>query len=538
MYVHQQDWANATRVSEAHDSASMGDILIAQAKACIERSEFTKAEALYVRAKKPELAVFAYKKANRWQDAIRIAREFLPHKVQELMGEHAAYMRGEQGLGQQSQEELMARGRQLEEGREFSQAIDAYLQVTAAQTKSHDFLEEVWENAVKLAMNHVPARIGEVVEIVSKRLIEISRFAQAAELYEGIDKHREAIAVYMQGGMWDQARELARQVGPKVEKEVNEAHRRSMAETGAAEDLVHSGNVAEGIEAYAQKGDWDKCREVAEQQGPHMLVKYASLHGAALIQQSTFAGAAKIFATYGTANSTTNVAMYRRLAKEILATNGDYDGGEVDNKSTRAILHLRQMLAKVVVGLRQAGDESLTREFENMAWIAHMTAAKDIAEERGATEARRKLALALLRTIRTIPADKAFYDAGQCCRQANDLSMAFVFLNRYLDITEAMEENEGTSTTLDNSDFADTGIPFDFPLPDKQFLADKDREKVRDYVLELSMNEKVQQSLNVAELDAVFKEMDAVRDAVQRNAGRGGANTDLFAIMRDTVNQV
>jgi len=52
------------------------------------------------------------------------------------------------------------------------------------------------------------------------------------------------------------------------------------------------------------------------------------------------------------------------------------------------------------------------------------------------------------------------------------------------------------------------------------------------------MNEKVQQSLNVAELDAVFKEMDAVRDAVQRNAGRGGANTDLFAIMRDTVNQV
>ena len=30
----------------------------------------------------------------------------------------------------------MSRGRQLEEGREFSQAIDAYLQVTAAQAKS------------------------------------------------------------------------------------------------------------------------------------------------------------------------------------------------------------------------------------------------------------------------------------------------------------------------------------------------------------------------------------------------------------------
>lgn len=116
--------------------------------------------------------------------------------------------------------------------------------------------------------------------------------------------------------------------------------------------------------------------------------------------------------------------------------------------------------------------------------------------------------MALLKHIRVIPADKAFYDAGQCCRQANDLSMAFVFLNRYLDISEAMEEHEASSTTLDNSDFADTGIPFDFPLPERQFLSDKDREKVRDYVLELSMNEKVQQSLNVAELDAVCKESD------------------------------
>merc|ERR1719171_419105 len=145
------------------------------------------------------------------------------------MGEHAAYMRGETP-GSQSHEELMMRGRQLEEGREFSQAIDAYLQVTVAQTKSHDFLEEVWENAVKLAMNHVPNRITEVVETVSRRLVEINRFAQAAELYEGIDKHREAIQVYMQGGLWDNARELAKQVGPKMEKEVAETHKRTMAE--------------------------------------------------------------------------------------------------------------------------------------------------------------------------------------------------------------------------------------------------------------------------------------------------------------------
>lgn len=66
-----------------------------------------------------------------------------------------------------------------------------------------------------------------------------------------------------------------------------------------------------------------------------------------------------------------------------------------------------------------------------------------------------------------------------CVLQASsDLNMAFVFLNRFLDISEAVEEHDTSSTTLDNSDFAETEIPFDFPLPEKQFLCDADREKV------------------------------------------------------------
>ena len=125
-------------------------MLTAQAKVCVERGEFTKAEALYVRAKKPELAVKAYKEAQRWNDATRIAREFLPHRVGELQAEHQAYLRGEGpshggggGGGGESAETLLAPARALEEGREFSKAIDAYLSVTAERAKSHDFLEEV-----------------------------------------------------------------------------------------------------------------------------------------------------------------------------------------------------------------------------------------------------------------------------------------------------------------------------------------------------------------------------------------------------------
>lgn len=43
--------------------------------------------------------------------------------------------------------------------------------------------------------------------------------------------------------------------------------------------------------------------------------------------------------------------------------------------------------------------------------------------------------------------------------------MAFVYSNRYLDLVEAIEE--GSLDMLDNTDFQDTDIPFEIPLPEK-----------------------------------------------------------------------
>ena len=80
------------------------------------------------------------------------------------------------------------------------------------------------------------------------------------------------------------------------------------------------------------------------------------------------------------------------------------------------------------------------------------------------------------------------------CREAKELSLAFVFLNRYLDITELMDEG-GDASELDNVDFEDTDIPNDFPLPTQHFVEEATREEVRDWVLALSMDQQVEQTL-------------------------------------------
>lgn len=54
---------------------------------------------------------------------------------------------------------------------------------------------------------------------------------------------------------------------------------------------------------------------------------------------------------------------------------------------------------------------------------------------------------------------------------------------------------------LDNSDFTDTDIPFEVPVPDKQHLPEEKREEVKEWVLAVSMDQKVEQVLPTDERD-------------------------------------
>ena len=59
--MHNQDWDAAQRVAEQHDSDSVSDVLVGQARFAFEEKEFQKAESFLLRAQRPELAVKYYK---------------------------------------------------------------------------------------------------------------------------------------------------------------------------------------------------------------------------------------------------------------------------------------------------------------------------------------------------------------------------------------------------------------------------------------------------------------------------------------------
>ena len=75
--------------------------------------------------------------------------------------------------------------------------------------------------------------------------------------------------------------------------------------------------------------------------------------------------------------------------------------------------------------------------------------------------------------------------------------MAFVFLNRFLDIYDAIED--GSTDMLDHSDFADTDVPYDIILSEDHSIPEEEREEAKEWVLAVSMDQRVQQVLNTDE---------------------------------------
>jgi intraflagellar transport protein 172 len=94
-----------------------------------------------------------------------------------------------------------------------------------------------------------------------------------------------------------------------------------------------------------------------------------------------------------------------------------------------------------------------------------------------------KVILGFPRYVTVIPAEKAYYDAGMAAKAGKKDAVAFQYLSRFLDIREKIEEGERDSSSMDNTDFATTDFPFNFPLAGTMAVSDDKFEEANDWIL-------------------------------------------------------
>ncbi len=187
------------------------------------------------------------------------------------------------------------------------------------------------------------------------------------------------------------------------------------------------------LKMYSQNGEWEKCLELAQQQGPGILAKYVALYAADLIRSNAALSALELFSKYGCPATPQNFNIYKHLCAEVYKQSLEGAAGY----STYA--NLRNMMLSLVEELSSTAEAGSLhhREFEQHLTISHYLATR--AAFQGVDQLKTlvaKLSTSLLRHTDVVPADKAFYESGLHCKAVGWENMAFIFFNRFLDLSE------------------------------------------------------------------------------------------------------
>ena len=135
-------------------------------------------------------------------------------------------------------------------------------------------------------------------------------------------------------------------------------------------------------------------------------------------------------------------------------------------------------------------------EFYRYMMVTHLLLLKDEVAKNRLDRVQARLCTSLLRYSKDIRADKAFLDAGQANKKISNNDMAVIFLNRYIDLYDAIEDPE-TNGITENAEFEETDIPspYDISLPEKNMMSADQRQAILDWVLEINMDGNVGQAL-------------------------------------------
>lgn len=295
---------------------------------------------------------------------------------------------------------------------------------------------------------------------------------------------------------WKKALEYCQEFAPELKSRVEKARHATVIEEGTPDERQSIGDTDNAIDMWMQRGEWEKVLKAADEQGQNSLAKYLGLRCKTLCDRNEASLAVETMIDYTPPALASFISSMERVVKAVVGCGKDIHESPAYEQTVSKLFHILYKFMKDIKSPRTNIPADSYKVLDQLLLVVHFSCIQIEARNNDMLQLAAKMGMSLLRYIDLIAPDKLFYLAGMACRNATQLSPAFVYLNRYLDLSEAIED--GDSFMLDNSDFADTDIPSpeDFELPKNQYISDDAaREEIRDWVLALSMDQQIQESL-------------------------------------------
>ncbi len=126
------------------------------------------------------------------------------------------------------------------------------------------------------------------------------------------------------------------------------------------------------------------------------------------------------------------IGTYRRITSRMLSRNVNEDASSTHIAS---IAMMREVLYKIANQSRTvAMDKKLNAEILEMLMATHYQNMFYVSRSLGLKEITAKTSITLLKYPNLIPQDRAFYQAGMACKEHGNSNLAFLLLNRCVNI--------------------------------------------------------------------------------------------------------
>ncbi|CAF3826487.1 unnamed protein product, partial [Rotaria magnacalcarata] len=473
MYKRMKNYDALIRLVRQYYPDKMKDTEITIAKELEQEKRYKEAEMHYIQAGDWKSAANMYRLLDSWDDAYRIARQHGgPVPAQQVAFFWAKKLGGDAGV------KLLNKLGHAEQALELACEQHAY------------------EFAFDIARLLLKDKLPEVHYKYALHLEDERRYLEAEAEFLKAKKPRDAVLMYVQIKDWDRAQRIA---------QANDKALLNDVLIGQAKQSFDNNDFpkAESYLLQAQRPDlaknqWEECFVEAQKHGPLVLHSYLAKYATQMIQSNRAELAASVYKQYGAIAIPQNLRIYKALFYRMLRIDSLKHENYPKWADVRDVLHdvfenMNSSASGSAGGIQKEIEEQRPT-FEILLWVAHMNAMRSACSEHEQLDIiTAKLSISLLRHSDILPVDRAFYEAGIMCRKVGWNEMSMLFLNRYLDVVDAIEEHN--PDMLATSDFVETDIPYEIELPDQPSLPAEHHEKIKEHVLALSMKQAVKPTL-------------------------------------------
>ena len=469
MYEYIFDFMSALRVARQHSPENILPIFLNQGKYMLEKKDFKKAEFCFVSGKKPDIMAAYYLKEKMIAEGEEFCRKHYPIMLPEFCRTDEVDPDALNG------DQLLKMVKNKLQTYDYHGAADLLLRANKSHFSDTDKLSEEWEKAIHIVSEYERNRYSEVLIIVAQKQRDLGLFKKAAEKFKSEGYWEDAVYCYMEVDMFNQCYEIISklpegQLKVKLNKLVSEEHKKKRGDIGP-----------EGLELLFHQRQYEKCLEAAMKLSDEMFNKYLFKIVEAYIIDKSYIGAADLLERYETPINKNNLNWYKELSEEILA--------EENIDELKSLKNMLNCCLKHLVNYQEFANEmKYLARLHKISYYQYLKA--NMKNNQNFNYSYYHLSIGVLSYGDIIKFDQALYDAGTFARDQGQKGIAFILLDRYLDIYEII--NDPQSKLEFKKEFDKTDIPQSDPFIGQQnILSNEEKEKLQTWIVKTSVDKNI-----------------------------------------------